>query len=302
MQTTFALLLLSLLVTPVFAKSNNLFSDSVRRDPDKEEAKLFVRATKKDRKSGCSGFLVENDQGKALVGSARHCFEYQVTKFCKNGNIRVRPSTDDMSFVGKCEKIVVASLQDDFFIMEVKFHKTEKAGFKKSFHEKILKELSPMVLAAYEPPVHSYLKMYGFPADKYRNSKATVSENCFVQKNSTQYVTRSLSRQQNQDYNARYNRDHRQYFSAKNERLKEIKKKLKINRGMMNCSVYGGNSGGAIVIEGTNHAIGLPNSYQPGLYNVIPSQFGHFYERFKEFVERNKKQLKQAEITLARSL
>ena len=55
-----------------------------------------------------------------------------------------------------------------------------------------------------------------------------------------------------------------------------------------NCSVYGGNSGGPIMVENTDYVIGHPRSYVPGHYKIVPSNFSMQIESSDVFVQRNR--------------
>jgi hypothetical protein len=89
-------------------------------------------------------------------------------------------------------------------------------------------------MASFVPPLYSRLIMVGYPGDKYRRGKLTTTSNCWVLRENTssphsQMVDRS---------------------------------------SLHNCSTYGGNSGGPMILEGTNVAIGLPFTYAPGDYRM----------------------------------
>lgn len=123
-------------------------------------------------------------------------------------------------------------------------------------------------LAAYEPPVKSRLKMIGYPCDQYRKCKLTVTENCWVLKtgvpspHSTMFDTSALH----------------------------------------NCSTWGGNSGGPMVIEGQDAVVGLPFTYSPGNYTVRKSDeqstAAHLAE-MADFVKVHRAELEKAGIVIA---
>lgn len=108
-----------------------------------------------------------------------------------------------------------------------------------SNHDIVLVELSgshpgaKVRLAAYKPSAGTRLKMIGYPADQFANNGDIVSENCWL----------LVPHQEGQNAgNSPGNND---------------------AQGRHNCSTYGGNSGGPILVEGTSEVIGLPSTYSP---------------------------------------
>ena len=90
-------------------------------------------------------------------------------------------------------------------------------------------------LALFEPQVGMRLKMLGYPGDKFNTDRsvAWASENCEVKAV-----------------------DLESPHASKGKGSKDISFRH-------DCSTYGGNSGGPMLIEGTDIAIGMPNRFDP---------------------------------------
>lgn len=262
----------------------NFFMQSNRRDLSDKEERLIVRATKKGKESGCSAFFLKNTQGKIYVGTARHCYSHKEEQACNNDEIRILPSgTLKNFFLGTCKRLVAGSIKDDFFIMEVNILDSTGAPASQELTSQIQKYYVPLVLTSYAPPAYFPLKMLGYPSDDVRKSRPTVSENCYVQPDNTKTAIQAVPEDQ---------RDPR-YLKWLNEKrpLDPETKSLEIRHRAMNCSVYGGNSGGPIIIENSYDLLGLPSSYAPGLYNKIPESYSVAFEEIKSFVDRNLSQI-----------
>ena len=66
--------------------------------------------------------------------------------------------------------------------------------------------------------------------------------------------------------------------------------------------MYGGNSGGPILIENTLDVIGLPFTYWPNLYTPVPALGAHSFEELAGFVGRNRGTLVSHGITVSGDL
>ena len=106
-------------------------------------------------------------------------------------------------------------------------------------------------LATFVPPVNTKLKVYGFPADDLRNGTATVTENCWITEADAPSPPFQVS-----DRSAHHN-----------------------------CTVYFGNSGGPMVIEGTRTVVGMPTNYID--YVNGDSYKGVNRQVFEEAIRRN---------------
>lgn len=86
------------------------FTNSVRREADVTERGQVAKA------KGCASFFLENSAGKTFVASARHCFGYAATNWCKTGTFK-----DNDGNVAKCKRFVAGDLQRDIIVMEADF-------------------------------------------------------------------------------------------------------------------------------------------------------------------------------------
>ena len=125
-------------------------------------------------------------------------------------------------------------------------------------------------LASFWPPLYSKLLMVGYPADKFRQAKLTTTRECWVLLEDTASPHSSSN--------------------------------LKDRSGLHNCTTYGGNSGGPMVLENTNVALALPFTYAPGNYVLRDpwnlSTASHL-AKMSGFVARNRAKLEQAGISIA---
>jgi hypothetical protein len=133
-------------------------------------------------------------------------------------------------------------------------------------------------LASFEAENGTPLRMIGFPADISETNHAVVSENCWVQ---SRQATNPF---QESDSISNYFR-----------------------RGMQdrvfhhNCALYGGNSGGPILIEGTDIAVGMPYSFES---NSVMRPFNDVFAtgaHISDFVRRFGQVLGQRVISIVNS-
>ena len=123
-------------------------------------------------------------------------------------------------------------------------------------------------LASFDPPLHSRLRMIGHPADKYKQGKLTTTSNCWVLK----------------------------------EDKASIYPYLFDRSGLHNCTTYGGNSGGPMVLEGTNAVIGLPFTYIPNNYTLNDPwslKTAAHLAKMSDFVKTHRQALENAKIAIA---
>lgn len=186
------------------------FENSTRRDPNALEREQTVNV------GGCTAFYVKNTAGKAILASARHCFNGSITNWCNGGG----RFTQNDGLAGTCKRVVAADTTHDIALFEgdiTVLPSNDRA----------------LSLAAYEPRVSTRLKMIGYPADQYRRAALTTTENCWILQSRTSSP----------------------HGGALNDRSSRH-----------NCTTYGGNSGGPMLQEGTDVAVGLPFTYAPGDY------------------------------------
>lgn len=127
-------------------------------------------------------------------------------------------------------------------------------------------------LASYTPPVNARLQMLGFPADNYPydnmgRGKFTVSENCWVMSG-----TVGSPHQEIREASVRHN-----------------------------CSTYGGNSGGPMILENSRTAVGMPFTYEPNNYQPYNSNTlstSAYMAQMADFVSRHRTSLQAAGVTV----
>jgi hypothetical protein len=273
----------------------NFFLNSQRRDPTPVEQGLFLRAVKSGRQSGCTAFLVENTQKRHFIATQRHCYDWNISEACRNDQIRILPESSLVSGVhGRCVGVVASSVEQDVAIIEIELKNS--LGFNASQRQRnaFVNNHRPLRLADFEPEVGDRLKMFGYPADRERRGNPTVSENCWVLPPDAKSVWFALDHDNLEPAFQRY------VDGARNRPANPNNALLRQTRRPFNCSVYGGNSGGPIVLEGTRTVIGLPVSYYPDLYTKIPENYAHLFEDTQTFVNRHRQTLESHGILLAR--
>lgn len=127
-------------------------------------------------------------------------------------------------------------------------------------------------LSSSVPTPQTRLKMIGYPQDPERDGKLTVTENCWV-----------------------ISSDGQSPYFARDARLPD-------RTSRHNCSTYGGNSGGPMLIEGTREVVGLPFSYSKR--DLTPRQPDNvstaaYMTRMADFVEQHREALDAAGILTA---
>lgn len=122
-------------------------------------------------------------------------------------------------------------------------------------------------LAKTAPAIETQLVMIGYPSDKFRESQLTLTENC--------WVTGDVGESPYTD--------------------------LLDPAGHHNCTTYGGNSGGPMIIRGTDIVIGEPFTYFKNSYTEYRADAKHqaSYASTVAFVERHTDELKEAGVVLA---
>jgi hypothetical protein len=164
----------------------------------------------------------------------------------------------------RCKHIVATQPDRDLMIFEVEY-----SGENNPDRLVEIKE-SGYTLAAFEPELEARLLMIGYPADKFNSGKILVTENCWILQS-----TRPSPYPDMIDLSASHN-----------------------------CTTYGGNSGGPMILEGTEIVIGLPFTYTRDDYlqrdATNPSRTGSL-ALTSEFVSLFASELAEAGIVLASS-
>lgn len=279
--------------------SYNFFANSERRDLSPEEQRLILRAVKPGQSRGCAAFMVENNQNRLLVGTARHCYNWKITEACQDDQIRIVPDEGlSANVVGRCTQVIASSVLHDVTIIEIELR--NRFGFRatnnqrRQFNEFYI----PLTLADFSPTPGDRLQMYGYPGDDTRRGRGTVSENCWVLDPSGPGVIDSLDMN---NLDPRFQR----YVDRARSRTPDpevtyFREALRQNKFGHNCSVYGGNSGGPMLLEDTTTVVGLPITYYPDLYAIIPEDYQHQFEDLKGFIDHHRSKLNAAGIKLVR--
>lgn len=125
--------------------------------------------------------------------------------------------------------------------------------------------------SGFAPDAGTRLKMIGFPTDPERQGRLTVTEQCWILQTSSD----------------------RSPLSAK---------KLLDETARHNCSSYGGNSGGPMMIEGSRIVVGLPFSFIPNDFTLYPGdnvRMSAYMARIADFADRHKSILTDAGVVIA---
>lgn len=268
------------------AFQKNFFENSWRRDTTSEELRHIARAVRAGQKTGCTGFWVKNPQDRFFFATARHCYNWTISQSCHDDEIRIYPDGKmKEEFSGRCKQVIASSLRHDVAVIEVEIRDPDKQKASSQLLNRVKNYIKPLKLADFSPQENDRLVMYGFPSDRDRNRSATTTENCWILPSDTQSVWYALDHDNYEDGFARWLERSRNTPIA--PQIQYYRDQLKQTRHRHNCSVYGGNSGGPILLEGTNYVIGLPVTYYPELYQEIPSNFGHELEDIATFLEHH---------------
>ncbi len=252
----------------------DFFENSSRRNASQDEKKSIARfwsLDSKDKPKGwCTAFFIKNNKNKILMATARHCADYKFTEACEKQKFRLELATD-RNLIGRCRGIIVGGNQDDLIIFE--------ADFKKD----IRRQIKPLTLGYNTPPKNTKLRMIGYPGDKFRKGRLTVTENCWINDGRRTVEFSDLDEKARKAYPT---------FKTSNEKAL-LQSYISSTILYSNCTVYGGNSGGPVLLEGTNIVIGLPAAYWPEFYLNLNSSISMRIHSSDTFIRRNQTKINE---------
>jgi hypothetical protein len=211
------------------SESAALFRQSKRFDPKPEDLKEFVSL------GGAAAFPLKNSKNLPIFMSGRHVVGEDAEKWCAHPNPKDVLTTNSGVRLAKCKKIIAAREHIDPFVFLIEGEQ--------------IPELTPLSLAGFLPSSKTPLQLLGFPADTFRKRKPTVTDNCWV-------LNPAYGTQQDM-----YQKLRAAYPTAPQFSESETQKKDVSERFTHNCSVYGGNSGGPMLLKDTSIVLGIPIEY-----------------------------------------
>lgn len=243
------------------SESKQIFLDQQRYLVEPTQAPFIISVN-----AGCTGFIL--DTAKKIAVSAQHCGVTQASQICF---LQSRLRGDDWKisscqYEGAVAEIIEASpvAELDYVIFRYEFTKTEPKGLrsvrlaKQDFLQTLHKD-------------QRRLKMLGYPGDAYQRTRLT-SSSCLVRDPSISTLASQTppEAQQASDAIIKAWEDDKRYSGRDDYRdMREAcffiaSSHLKLRPTFKeDCSVYGGNSGGPILIENSQIVIGMPASYYP---------------------------------------
>lgn len=225
----------------------------------------------------CTAFFVENDGNLPIVATAQHCAAYDFANACANNQLRF--TTEAGKFAASCKRIVSLQPQLDMILVEVYFENWREVQSHVGF----------LRLSAQRVEPQTRLTMMGFPADPARVTQFTTTSNCWA--SNGRYVSLEDGTDAEKAYNARFKNN-----NPVNPKVAAIQHRFAARH---NCSVYGGNSGGPIMIEGTRTVLGLPTSYFPGMFTKKSSDLTAGMDSTVDFIEANSEVIQRERIRLS---
>lgn len=293
MRKAFTLLLL----IPLLSLANThgtliptaMFENSVRRDAYPQEKQGIVRViTNFGKYNGrCTGYFVKNADNRFFIASAQHCANYDFAKFCKAGSISI--TTASGNHKGSCENVIISYPYSDFVIFEARFANPDE----------VLRSVEFLTMSSSTPPGGTSLKLIGYPGDEERKGQLTVSEKCSVVKTNRT----AMQEMKKEDFELlkgkqpakpapkqtvapQKPREPNPEVELQKRRAADIKKYAV--KKLHNCSVYGGNSGGPLLIHGTTTVIGMPMNYiRLPVTREFSKDSGMHFETTQSFILRN---------------
>lgn len=283
-----------------------MFENSARRDAYPNEKHGIVKITTNfaNKVAGrCTGYFIKNANNRFFIASAQHCAKYDFEKYCKAQSIHV--TTASRAFKGYCESVIISHEKSDFVIFEARFADPDE----------VLRNIQFLTLADNVPSGGTLLKLIGYPGDEERKGQLTVSEKCSVlstnrtalqeltEEEVTMLNSQKITRAPAPGNKARSQKPTavEQEAALARKRSADIKKYAV--KKLHNCSVYGGNSGGPLLIFGTSTVIGMPMNYlRMPVARKFPENSGMHFETTQSFIENNRRAFDDYKITTIKEL
>jgi hypothetical protein len=196
------------------------FENSRRRVSTIRETRYLAKV------EGGTGFFVQNTKNRPYLATAKHLFknDNDPYRFCRKGG---RIYDYGHGIYRTCKRVIAETPSLDLVILEF-----DGSARGVDNAEKTQQNINPGVqLAKFSPRLYTRLKMIGHPGDNIADGAVTTTENCWVLSEET-------------------------YLPYQNTQL--WRKGWRDPTLYYNCSIYFGNSGGSILIEGSDVVVGLP--------------------------------------------
>ena len=265
-----AILFLLLTAMTLPALAGDFFDQSERRSPLVTEGRGVVRMQVSTPGAGsysCSAFLVDNVGHRPLIATARHCVGYEMGAACDAS--RLSFFTQGSRVSGTCARVVAETPTLDMVIVEATFDNWATIEKSVQFYQ----------LSLQRPRLGTPLEMIGYPADRLREGAFTISKNCSVNDHSTM-LNSDLTPEELAEVA-------RLAGAGTPNALAAIVVHNRV--AYHNCTVWGGNSGGPILIAGTKTVLGQPTSYINGAYvNLKSSERAASMSSTADYIDANR--------------
>lgn len=247
-------------------------------------------------RNACAAALLAADSESIIVASATHCFAYDPARACAAGRIVLEHDLSGL-YLG-CERVLVQDEDHDVFVFEARPRSAQDRAD--------LKAWPGLLLSACDPAEGRALKMIGYPNDRLRQGRASVTENCEVLPRTTTAFEEAPARSPRELRYLRRWEDEDREMNSRPTLAKTARDRIAAHAiptsAKHNCTTWGGNSGGPIVSADFQSAlVGLPLTYVLTEAPLDRSRALRM-EGTQSFVERNLDRLRSLGIQISREL